>query len=380
MTALPALADGHVATPGAAAIVAHDDWFQDAASADVSDASVTVSAGGAVTFSYPAGANSHNVKFDDPQPACELTKEVPDTVPLPVPPLPGYPQPAGWEGTCTFAAAGTYSFVCQAHPDMHGTVVVEPSDEPTPSPSPTATATPSPTPPPAPAFETHDNAFQSTSGGNSITIEPGTTVGFSYLQGASAHNVRFAPLQPAECRQTAGPAIGAVPPLPPAALGPGWVGECRFDAPGDYTFVCSVHSEMTGTVVVRAPDAVQAVATPEPVVRDATPAPVPRPWARVDRVKLKRGKLTVTARCLSAGKGKVTLTVSKRVARRLKLHGRTLATAAARCDGHGRMKVTVRLKKPVRRALARRHRVKVTATLKLGGHRADRRRLSLKVK
>jgi hypothetical protein len=74
------------------------------------------------------------------------------------------------------------------------------------------------------------------------------------------------------------------------------------------------------------------------------------------------------------------LTVSKRVARRLKLHGRTLATAAARCDGHGRMKVTVRLKKPVRRALARRHRVKVTATLKLGGHRADRRRLSLKVK
>lgn len=51
----------------------------------------------------------------------------------------------------TFGAAGTYRFVCQAHPGMEGTVIVEgdpvetPSPTATPTPTPTATATATPT-------------------------------------------------------------------------------------------------------------------------------------------------------------------------------------------------------------------------------------------
>ena len=71
------------------------------------------------------------------------------------PPLPAFINPPGWEGYCTFPNAGTYTFVCGAHPEMTGTVIVQDAT-PTPTASPTATATPTvtrrrPPRPPRPA-------------------------------------------------------------------------------------------------------------------------------------------------------------------------------------------------------------------------------------
>jgi plastocyanin len=107
---------------------------------------LTIAPGESVTFGYPAGADFHNVQFTGPQPTCEG--------------LTPYPRPKGWTGECTFAAAGTYAFVCGAHAAMKGTVVVAapaPTASPDPSATPGATATPTPappvatpTPPPAP--------------------------------------------------------------------------------------------------------------------------------------------------------------------------------------------------------------------------------------
>ena len=64
------------------------------------------------------------------------------------PPLPDSLQGPGWAGYCMFTARGTYSFVCQAHPTMQGTIEVTGGAEtrpPSPRPRPrheTATATP----------------------------------------------------------------------------------------------------------------------------------------------------------------------------------------------------------------------------------------------
>ena len=82
-----------------AAIVAKDsssparNWFQDAASTDEADNSVTVGPGGSVTFSYPTGASAHNVVFDAHQPAsCTQTAGSDFGA---VPPLPAFPAAGG---------------------------------------------------------------------------------------------------------------------------------------------------------------------------------------------------------------------------------------------------------------------------------------------
>ena len=93
---------------------------------------VTINAGESVTWNF--NESSHNAKGD------------------------------GWsvndsfgKGTFsrTFDAAGTYSYVCQAHPDMKGTVKVDPAAA---APAP---ATPAPGPAPAPGAPTADAAAAS---------------------------------------------------------------------------------------------------------------------------------------------------------------------------------------------------------------------------
>jgi plastocyanin len=144
-TATPTATATVTATPtapaAAARVDAHDNWFQERGSSD-SDHSVTVKVNERVAFSYPAGPSVHNVAFPTgPAPtSCPQTNAA-SGIPLDpndAPPLPGL-QPAGWEGYCTFTAPGTYSFVCQAHAEMIGTVIVE--NDPTPTPTATATAT-----------------------------------------------------------------------------------------------------------------------------------------------------------------------------------------------------------------------------------------------
>jgi hypothetical protein len=118
-------------------------------------------------------------------------------------------------------------------------------------------------------------------------------------------------------------------------------------------------------------------------VRDGTPAPVPSAFASIERpanlsvAGLRRGKLRITARCVSAGTGKVTLTVSRSLARRLGLKGRTIGSGSGRCSANGRFTLTVRPTAAAKRALkGYRKPIQVTATLRAGGA-SDRRTLTL---
>jgi len=110
-----------------------------------------------------------------------------------------------------------------------------------------------------------------------VTIAPGDTVKFSNQQAAATafHNVTFeagSPV-PAACSQTSGSGAGTVTvaPVPktPKRL---WTGECRFDMPGEYRFVCGSHPDMKGTITV------VAAATPTPTpTPGAYPTPTPTP-------------------------------------------------------------------------------------------------------
>jgi hypothetical protein len=180
------------------------------------------------------------------------------------------------------------------------------------------------------------------------------------------------------------------PPMPGFAQPVGWEGNCTFDTPGNYTFVCSAHqTEMTGTVVVKNDDGSEptpvpttsptatptATATPEPP-RDTAPAKIAKAWAAIDAPAVKamtvssflKGKLKIVARCVSAGSGTLTLSVSKAVAKQIGLKGTKLGSAKATCDGHGRFTVKVKPNAAAEAALEDwRGSVKVTATLAMVG-------------
>ena len=195
-TATPTVTATPTATPSNARIEAHDttsplrNWFQDAAGG-ADDNSVTIKVGERVTFAYPAGSTVHDVSFrTDPKPGtCVKTQGTPAETNT-TPPLPDYVQGPGWEGYCQFDAPGTYTFVCDAHAEMTGKVIVESDGEPTPTPTATATptqtptATPTTTPVGRAGIVAHDqttptpkNWFQDASSSdpadNSVTVEQG---------------------------------------------------------------------------------------------------------------------------------------------------------------------------------------------------------------
>jgi len=140
---LPALARGEAKRSADASIVAYDNGFTDGGQADPLDNTVEIAPGGTVSFAYPMGSQQHNVVFNAAQPSSCVQSSGLNVGP--VPPLPAFAVPAGWSGECTFNAAGTYTFVCGAHPAMTGTVIVG-NATPTPTPTPTATVTATPTP------------------------------------------------------------------------------------------------------------------------------------------------------------------------------------------------------------------------------------------
>jgi len=398
----PATASVIVQTVGSSGL------FYDGSGSDTSDNQVEIVAGGKVTFSYPTGTLGHNVVFNGPQPTSCVQTE--GAGPFPAPPLPQYTLPAPWAGDCTFDTPGTYAFHCNAHPEMTGSVVVdEPSGSPTPTPTgtatptPTATATVSPTPTPSPpqlrptsaTIDAHDYFFQDAAaadqGDNTVDVQPGQSVKFEYPAGANFHNVEFNDSKPTTCEQTAGvvlPGI-ALPPLPAVPLGAGWSGQCEFDQPGTYTFFCTAHNYMTGTVVVGAPDGGGPPLAGIASLPDFL-APAPRAWVSFDPprrasttiAKLARGALKLTGHCTSVGDGKVTLTASKAQARRLHLRSRTLGTATAHCEDNGLFKVTIKSSAAVKRALKHYHgkALKVTATVTLrgaGGSSSSKRPVTL---
>ena len=113
------------AAPSTASFTAVDSsptdhhWFVSGST----DTTATIAAGGTVTFGYPAGGSTHNVDFDAAQPSsCTQTAGQNRGG---VPPLPASPLGPPWSGTCTFNAPGSYTFHCDLHKSMTGTVVVE---------------------------------------------------------------------------------------------------------------------------------------------------------------------------------------------------------------------------------------------------------------
>jgi plastocyanin len=91
--------------------------------------SVTIQVGDSVTWTNAQGF--HNVLLGDSR----LNQ-------------PGFPEDASWNPppTRTFTEPGSFTFVCEVHPGMTGTVNVQ-GGEPTPTPTPTATPTPAVPPP-----------------------------------------------------------------------------------------------------------------------------------------------------------------------------------------------------------------------------------------
>ncbi|RKQ88154.1 copper binding plastocyanin/azurin family protein [Solirubrobacter pauli] len=260
---------------------------------------------------------------------------------------------------------------------------------------------------PTATIEAHDspakNWFQDASQGSdadsSVTIKAGEQVRFAYPAGSSVHNVQFQGAQPTDCVQTAGVAIDPdrTAPLPNFSQPPGWDGSCTFSEPGTYTFFCQAHPPtqnspgMTGTVIVeKAPDVPtptatpvetvvpQATASPQPTPA-ATPAPTPAPSAALNApskpkvATFAKSGLKLTGPCASISSGKVTLSVTKAVAKKLKLKGTTLGTGTGKCTA-GTFSVTVKPSAAVKKAL-KKHKgsVAATATLKAGTVTATRK-------
>jgi plastocyanin len=116
---LPSLAAGS-SPPTTASFMAVDFAWEVSGS---SATQATIAPGGTVTFGYPRGGSMHNADFGSGAQPTSCTQTAPASS-GPVPPLPHQPAAPGWSGTCTFDTPGTYTFHCDLHPFMTGTIVV----------------------------------------------------------------------------------------------------------------------------------------------------------------------------------------------------------------------------------------------------------------
>jgi plastocyanin len=108
-----------------------------------SSTSANIATGGTVTFAN-SSTEMHNVDFDiagQTGVSCEQTAGGTASSSLR---FPNTPTDGTWSGVCTFARPGTYSFMCDMHEGMTGTVVVGGSTAPpgTTTTASTTTATP----------------------------------------------------------------------------------------------------------------------------------------------------------------------------------------------------------------------------------------------
>ena len=84
----------------------------------------TIATSGVATFRYVTGSPAstrHNVTFTS---ALKPTCQVDGATPSPPYTAPSPPRVAPWVATCRFDTPGTYSFVCQVHRTMTGTIDV----------------------------------------------------------------------------------------------------------------------------------------------------------------------------------------------------------------------------------------------------------------
>ncbi len=203
--------------------------------------------------------------------------------------------------------------------------------------------------------------------GNELTIAPGETVAFAYPTGASFHNVVFEGTQPSSC-------TGVQPDDPR----PGWSGSCRFDEAGTFRFVCGVHPEMTGRVIVRTVPAPTPTPTPTPTIDPggspaptATPTPTTSPAPATSlKVTLARTQRSMRVRgAVLVEQAGARLVVTARTNRRV---GRFVR----RSTGPGTAVFSVGLDAKARKTLRRKGRLTVTVRVALtpaGGKTLTRR-------
>jgi plastocyanin len=99
--------------------------------------STTIATSGTVSFAYPTGTTRHNVNFTSAlkPSSCRLADGTAGA-----PPVPNPAARAPWSASCRFDTPGTYTFVCQIHPTMTGSIEVTGDSEST-SPGGTVPAT-----------------------------------------------------------------------------------------------------------------------------------------------------------------------------------------------------------------------------------------------
>lgn len=182
---LPAMAPGD-APPTSASFTAQDfAWDVTGGTSH----SVTIAEGGTVDFGYPSGASSHNADFAS-GPAPTSCTQTAGTDSGPVPPLPAVPTGRGWSGSCRFDTPGTYTFHCDLHGFMTGTVVVVDPNAPPPTttttsptrPPPTTTTRPG-TPPPTTTTAPGGTTPPPSGGGTGSTGGPAGSTGGGTLSG-----------------------------------------------------------------------------------------------------------------------------------------------------------------------------------------------------
>jgi hypothetical protein len=122
--------------------------------------SASIVTGGTVTFSN-SSSEMHNVDFFQTQSGVSCQQTMGGTSSSSVQ-FPGLPTAGTWAGVCTFARAGTYSFMCDQHEGMTGTVVVTNPG------APPGTTT-------APVVTTTTPVQTTPSGGTPTTTVPGAT-------------------------------------------------------------------------------------------------------------------------------------------------------------------------------------------------------------
>ena len=177
----------------------------------------------------------------------------------------------------TFATPGTYNFLCTLHPEMTGVISVRGPGGATPPPA----AVPTPLPSrPTDVVRVLDFDFQP----GTLTVEAGSTVRFTNV-GVAPHTVTA----------TGGGFNSGI-----MNAGADW--SWTFAAPGSFDYLCAVHPQMLGRVVVTPSSSGAALpGTTSPAPGGPSPAAVGSPSPAVGQAAGGPGSGTAEAAALAAG-------------------------------------------------------------------------------
>jgi len=210
-------------------------------------------------------------------------------------------------------------------------------------------------PPPSASFTASNNYWYVTgTSSTTATIAAGGTVTFTSPLGNNPHNARFSSPGPSSCD----PALPVDPESPP------WDATCRFDTPGTYSFICTQHAGMGGSVSVLAPG---TPTTPPPTTGPGTSPPGGNPpggspgqpgsisvkVARRQRGTTLRGSVTTSA---DGSRVVVTALVSNRLlakSRPRRIRKVSVGSLRKQVPSAGKTSFAVRLSAAARRALKR---------------------------